>query len=387
MKRRVLLLLTLCAALSVMIAGCREGSAPGEIKLPETLKVAAKLPEEYPGQVTAYRLTWYEADERRAIDAFMHTEPQEREEQATGPIFRTNTESFREHLHIYAEVIHGGMDYSYYTPGGADFGEVVKERELLNYHLRRQQPWECIKTDLTPREMGNGSMGEAGREDLGFMTYDDALAELEARLSACSVPSCQLIRGEAHTAGLLNQNRDIYNRAAGDRGGEAISKTFTQDDEYYYFEFREILDGIPFCNAQWAESTFGESGGGSLPGVRAIYHKDGLIDFRAGSMVEPGEAISAEPIIPPEEALKAYVEEYSKAIHFENSEIISLELNYVIITDSKGLYARPAWIITTAVEKKAGQGSNTAGFDYTDYEAAAVSAYSGVILERETDMR
>ena len=104
-------------------------------------------------------------------------------------------------------------------------------------------------------------------------------------------------------------------------------------------------------------------------------------------MVEPGEAISAEPIIPPEEALKAYVEEYSKAIHFENSEIISLELNYVIITDSKGLYARPAWIITTAVEKKAGQGSNTAGFDYTDYEAAAVSAYSGVILERETDMR
>ena len=94
MKRRVLLLLTLCAALSVMIAGCREGSAPGEIKLPETLKVAAKLPEEYPGQVTAYRLTWYEADERRAVDAFMHTEPQEREEQATGPIFRTHTESF-----------------------------------------------------------------------------------------------------------------------------------------------------------------------------------------------------------------------------------------------------------------------------------------------------
>ena len=104
-------------------------------------------------------------------------------------------------------------------------------------------------------------------------------------------------------------------------------------------------------------------------------------------MVESGEAISTEPIIPPEQALKVYVDEYSKAIHFEDSEIIGLELNYVIAADSKGLYARPAWVITTAIEKKAGQGDSTVDFDYTDYEVTAVSAYSGVILERETDMR
>ena len=44
-------------------------------------------------------------------------------------------------------------------------------------------------------------------------------------------------------------------------------------------------------------------------------------------------------------------------------------------------------MITTAIEKKAGQGDSTVDFDYTDYEVTAVSAYSGVILERETDMR
>lgn len=384
MKRRCgFILLVLCTLL--FFSGC--GSGKETVELPQTLQIMAELPEDYPQEVTAYSLSWYEADEDTVIGAFMHTEPQEREEQATGPIFRTYTESFSEYLHIYADVSHGGMDYGYYTSGNADFGEVAQERDVLMYYLRRQQPWECINTDLTPRKRGNGSMGEAGREDLDFMSYDDALKDLEDRLTACSVPGHALIRGEAHTAGLLNKNRDIYNRNTAEWSSDTISKSFTKDDEYYYFEFREILDGIPFCNGQWAESTFGESGGGSLPSVHAIYNENGLIEFHAGRMVEPGEAISTEPVIPPEQALKAYVDEYSKAIHFEDSEIIGLELNYVIVADSRGLYARPAWMITTAIEKKAGQGDSTVDFDYTDYEVTAVSAYSGVILERETDMR
>lgn len=103
--------------------------------------------------------------------------------------------------------------------------------------------------------------------------------------------------------------------------------------------------------------------------------------------MEVGEAVSTEPIISPEEALKVYVDEYSKAIHFENTEILSVELNYVVIANSKGLYARPVWAITTAIENKAGLSDNSCDFDYTDYEITAVSAYGGVILERETDMR
>ena len=384
MKRRCgFILLVLCAL--PLFSGC--GSGRETVELPQTLQITAELPEDYPQEVTAYSLSWYEADEDTAIGAFMHTEPQEREEQATGPIFRTYTENFSEHLHIYAGVVHGGMGYGYYTPGHVDFSEAAQERDVLMYYLRRQQPWESINTDLTPRKRGNGSMGEAGREDLDFMSYDDALKDLEERLTACSVPGHGLIRGEAHTAALLNKNRDIYNRNTTEWSSDTISKSFTKDDEYYYFEFQEVLDGIPFCNGQWAESTFGESGGGSLPSIHAIYNKDGLIEFDSGSMVEPGEAIATEPITPPEQALKAYVDEYSKAIHFENSEIIGLELNYVIVADSRGLYARPAWVITTAIEKKAGQGDSTVDFDYTGYEVTAVSAYSGVILERETDMR
>lgn len=385
MKRRCgSILLTLCTLL--LFSGC--GSSKETVELPQTLQITAELPTDYPGEVTSYNLSWYETNEQTAVDALMHDDSPERvlddSNSAIGPQYRGIFGGGEEVLNLYSGVVQGGMDYSYQSLG---YANIDKKREILDNYLRRQQPWECINADLTPRERGNGSMGEAGQEDLDFMSYDDALRELEDRLSACSVPGHGLIRGEAHTAGLLNQNRDIYNRFVKDRGGEVISKSFTKDDEYYYFEFREILDGIPFCNGQWAESTFGESGGGSLPSIHAIYNKDGLIEFHAGSMVEPGEAITTEPVIPPEQALKAYVDEYSKAIHFEDSEIIGLELNYVIVADSKGLYARPAWVITTAIEKKAGQGDSTVDFDYTDYEVTAVSAYSGVILERETDMR
>lgn len=388
MKRRCgSILLMLCTLL--LFSGC--GSDKETVELPQTLQITAELPEDYPGEVTAYNLSWYEADEQTVVDAFIHDNSPERvfddSNSAIGPQYRGIFSDGEEVLNLYSGVVQGGMNYMYRVLGNANIDEWIKKREILDYYLRLQQPWECIKADLTPRERGNGSMGEAGQEDLDFMSYDDALKDLEDRLTACSLPGHALIRGEVHTAAVLNKNRDIYNRFAKDRGGEIISETFTKDDEYYYFEFREILDNIPFCNGQWAESTFGESGGGSLPSIHAIYNKDGLIEFQAGSMVEPGEAITTEPIVPPEQALKAYVDEYSKAIHFENSEMIGLELNYVIVADSKGLYARPAWVITTAIEKKAGLGDSTVDFDYTDYEVTAVSAYSGVILERETDMR
>lgn len=42
MKLRILALLMLCAVF--VMASCREGSAPGDIELPGTLKVTAELP-------------------------------------------------------------------------------------------------------------------------------------------------------------------------------------------------------------------------------------------------------------------------------------------------------------------------------------------------------
>lgn len=383
MKRYGSILLVLCALL--IFSGC--GSGKEDIELPQTLQITAELPTDYPSEVTAYNLTWYEMDEQTAVDAFMHDDSPERVLDDTnsgiGPQYRGVFGDGEEVMNLYSGVVHGGMDYRYHSLG---YANIDKKREILDHYLRRHQPWECIKTDNYPRMMGNGSMGEAGQEDLDFKPYDDALEEIESKISACGFPEHELIRGEAHTAGLLNQNRDIYNRFAKERGGEVISETFTKDDEYYYFEFREILDNIPFCNGIWAETTFGVSGGGSLPSIQATYDKDGLIYFYATDMMEVGEAVSTEPIIPPEEALKVYVDEYSKAIHFENTEILSVELNYVVIADSKGLYARPVWAITTATEVKAGSFEGQ-DFDYIENAITAVSAYSGVILERETDMR
>lgn len=370
MKLRILALLMLCAVF--VMASCREGSAPGDIELPGTLKVTAELPEDYPDEAASYDLSWYEADEGAAAGAFMRDPGSaERLEYAMGPQLRNESGEVSEYLNIHSGVLHGGLDYSYHTA-----------READTYTLRRLHPWDNVNFDLTPRKYGNDEMAEGPAEDLGFMSYAEAMADVEARMSAAGFPEHQLLLGEAYSAGALNGNRDIYNQAAERWGTEPVSAC-GEDNEFYYFQFRPVLDGIPFCNVFWPRQNSGEGG---ATGISAAYTKDGLVEFRAYNLCEPGEAVSTEAIIPPEEALAAYVEEYSKAIHFRNTDVISVELNYLKLFDSKGMYARPAWVITTATEVKAGDAENLE-FDYTEYEVTAVSAYSGVILERETDMR
>lgn len=88
MKRCGPILLTLCALL--LFSGC--GSERETVELPQTLKITAELPTDYPGEVTAYSLAWYEMDEQTAVDALMHDDSPERvlddTNSAIGPQYR-----------------------------------------------------------------------------------------------------------------------------------------------------------------------------------------------------------------------------------------------------------------------------------------------------------
>ena len=383
--RRSHFLFLLIVLLMLALPACRSGGE--EKSFPKTLQITAELPEDCPDQVTAYNLTWYKPGEQAAVGAFMGEDSPERVfddgNSAMGPQYRGEHAGSREILNLYTEQVQGGLNYSFYS-SLEDDDVRIRDEEILAYYLRRQQPWESVACNLLPWKYGNGSMEQADSENLDFLPYKDALAQVEGKMSACAFPEHELLLGEAHSLALLNKNRFIYNRAAKEQGEETLPDTLTNEDEYYHFTFRQTLDGIPFCNAYWARNAFGKGGS---PCITAIWNQDGLVDFSAGSLVEPGEAVSTDKIITPEEALSVYVEDYSKAIHFENTEILKVELNYLILADSKNLYARPAWVITTATERKAGRGETPHDFDFTEYEVTAVGAYSGVILERETDMR
>lgn len=375
MCRRILPAMLMCMILTMALSSCSGDRASGNIDLPQTLDISTELPADYPKEVTSYNLTWYSVDEQSAIKAFMREEPQERLIDAIGIQLSAETSEGFEHLGLHTGVVHGGLNYSRY--GSADM-----EQEIIHY-LRKQQPWESVRTDLTPRELGNENMEEAAAEDLDFLPYEDALNEIERKMDSCAFPEYKLLLGEAHSESLLNKNRDIYNNAAKERGKELISDEFTKDDEYYYFVFRQVQDGIPFCNTSWPQYAIGEGG---IPNITAVYTRDGLISFYGYSFCDVGSAISTEPVISPEEAVSVYAKEYGKAIHFKSTDIVDIELNYVIIVDSKGMYARPAWVLTTATKMDPGDIENL-DFTYTNYEVTAISAYSGVILERETDMR
>lgn len=144
MKRVTYSALALCAALLTLLPACRRGPGPGEIELPGTLEVKAELPGEYPGEAAAYNLEWYDPNGQTVIDNFMRSEPQERQEQANGTIFRAKNDGAYEYLFVLNGESYGGFSYSLHTydleEPGEELSEGLNKDDLLTLFLRRQQP-------------------------------------------------------------------------------------------------------------------------------------------------------------------------------------------------------------------------------------------------------
>ncbi len=376
MKCHIVSVLLLSLGAFLLCSSCKN-NAPQEI--PKTLHLAAEIPNEYASEVASYKVDYYIPDEQVTVGTWMHHEPQGcHEDYAQGPQYYYETAGKREYINIYSDVLKGGFSYSSY-----ETSEDNLRSDALLCSLRKRRPQEFVRMDYTPLIMGNESMEPASAENLDFMTYEDALRELESKLTAVNFPEYELLSGEAHSLYLMNKNLEVYNQAAKAAGYESFEYTPNIDDEYYYFAFRQVKDGIPFCNTIWQRQAIGEIG---VQEITAIMDRSGLIDFWASDICVIGDAVSKESIISPQEALDVYVDEYSKAIHFTDTDILDIELNYVINVDRDGMYARPAWIITTSTLIRA-EDIDNGDVDVNEYAVTAVSAYSGVILERETDMR
>ncbi|MGN8750850.1 hypothetical protein ACTNEV_10590 [Oscillospiraceae bacterium HCP3S3_D12] len=167
-------------------------------------------------------------------------------------------------------------------------------------------------------------------------------------------------------------------------GGDAvkIDTPFSEKDEHYVFWYRQMLNGIPFTSKIWERSTRETP---TETSVYVRYDKGGIFGLKAENLYVVGDELEKMNIITPQAAIDVYVKEYSKAIHFETTEITNAELNYVVVLDKDGMYARPAWVITMVTEMPVE--NDPLHETLPENTVIAVSADTGVILERETDTR
>ena len=223
-------------------------------------------------------------------------------------------------------------------------------------------------------------------EDLSFLSYEEAKSHLEETMTACGMPQVELYFSESHRLEVMNHNREIYNAALEGSGYSNVKPIdeLTKSEEHYYFVYRQVQDGIPFTSAIWPRSTRSEATESSIV---AIVGEEGLIEFSANGLFSLGDPLEECAILSPQEAVNVYLEEYTQAIHFENTRITSVELNYVVVKDGDSYMARPAWMLTMETDKTTEETDARPGTPYVEFETLAVSADTGIILERETDTR
>ena len=377
-----------CALFAVLFifSGC-SGREPAPVadNLPSTLAITAQLPEEYPQTVTKYQVDWCNVDEGTAKDVLMRSESTQREEWAQGPMLRAEGDGVDETLMLLQTVTSGGLNYHWWT--------AESERILsLCDDLRKQRPYE-YSGNLVSQSLGTLEMEDyPEKEDLSFLPYEEAKSQLEETMKACGLPTVELYFSEVHTIDGMNRNREIYNSALAlpenawmtgpDR--EKPFEELTQEDEHYYFTYRQVQDGIPFTSAKWPRSLSSET---TENNIAAVVSEDGLLELDVYCMFTVGEALETCQILSPQEAVDVYLEEYTQAIHFENTRISGVELNYVVVKDGESYIARPAWMLTLETDMTIEETSDQPAFDYVEFETLAVSADTGIILERGTDTR
>ena len=175
-------------------------------------------------------------------------------------------------------------------------------------------------------------------------------------------------------------NEDTQEHEFTDDGYEDTEEyEFTEEDECYLFHHRQVQDEIPFINLVWSQTMRDVT---TETVMYSLYGKDGVLRIDASGFYEIKESLSTDPIISPEEAIAAYVEEYNKAIQFAETEIFEVELNYIVVYEAGAMYAKPAWIISTK-HKVMGEDLN----EVDEYEVAVVSAITGVLIQSEKDLR
>ena len=387
MKKSSICLCLLSMSLLVF-SGCAGGektSMPEE--LPSTLTITAQLPTEYPETVTKYQAERFPVNETVVASVLMSHEPTERTEWAEGPTLVYQDDHVWEYLHFSTNIAQGSFSFRQYTNE-----EAYQRIYRACKELRPMRPWEYTG-GLVSQTLGTLEMEDyPEKEDLSFLPYEEAKSQLEETMKACGLPTVELYFSEVHTIDGMNRNREIYNSALAlpenawmtgpDR--EKPFEELTQEDEHYYFTYRQVQDGIPFTSAKWPRSL---SSGTTENNVAAVVSKDGLLELNVRGIFAVETALETCEIISPQEAVNVYLEEYTQAIHFENTRVTGVELNYVVVKDGDSYVARPAWMLTLETDMTIEETSDQPAFDYVEFETLAVSADTGIILERGTDTR
>lgn len=344
------------------------------------LTLDAEIPEQYPEEVTVYRLKTFDLDVERVAETLLKHEPDSVTEDATGPYYQWN--DHKEILSMDTELIGGGLNYSY--SGDEEFVAFLEKMNLKESVTRQ--------TDF-PNYMGISHANELllpfSETDLSFRTREDILQNIQALFTSCGFPDISVRYCWSRDKDTLNKNlsilnekeKDVKERMASFHSDqepvpfEPIEYTFTEKDEDYKIIFQEMIGDLPISNRPVAQDN--GSNDTFFTNIEVTCAENGVQLVRIVHLFDVLEETGNVKVCSPEEALKTYIEEFDQKIHFNETHIIDIELCYIPMAkkNEEGYYSKPVWVISIMTEEN----SEESG-DYPEYSVVAIDTETKEII-------
>ncbi len=287
----------------------------------------------------------------------------------------TETVSYAEGMQVRSE---SGEDRDYLTvyDGGESFGTQSGTDGGFNYNLERDgvmagSKLDCVISGDRVASMSVLANPERSREDystdgeLAGTARSDAVNDIVERLSKAGAP-------EIAVRSCIFMDFPTM-KAHAELSGAAYD--FTEADEGYYFNFAQVVDGIPVMDIEWEQNVNGAAYGHGGTSGEVWYTARGIEYARFSNLVRvigSGETVA---LISPGEAVEALVRLLSDVISKAEYNAVTMELFYVKLPSGDGTVMRPAWIFELVKTEKIFDGT-----DYQFYISYVFDAVTGELL-------
>lgn len=348
------------------------------INLPENLSIEIDLDKmKSVDTATTYKANYLFFDKQKLIDAFIKNSITEEKIWAEGPQVIASAENMREFINIYD----GGKSFGIAETakgGSFSFSRVVNDIHLLNkLNTVAHISFDNSLSGLKIKDSYNSNNGYEPYRDLGFLSYEDALADIKRILNMAGIPQFDIDETYSLDLNTMKSHYDLYLKQGFDDNIKKIE--WTKDDECYIFSFRQLVDNIPIINKEWhiPDGTKNSIFGNLMPQthVELVYDHTGITYLNVYNMLNTIDETETNRLISLYEALNTLIQDYSLTILEDDIRIVSADLCYLPIPKDDMFELVPGWVFGSTKE------SIIHGKVYFDYKYDVVNAVTGKLYQ------
>lgn len=218
------------------------------------------------------------------------------------------------------------------------------------------------------------TLEEQKDSNLSFLQRQDAEAHIR-EWAGKFVPNMAInkIEIEAYTVEVMEaaKNEMINAYGTADDMKNEFKDSYTQDDEYYYFEVYFSLDQIPVYSERLALLN---DSGNYIPQITGIISKNGLESFTVAHVLDIVEEETIEEPIDFYQAYEKLKEKYTQIFFTDQASITKVECNWIVMENfsTHEIIMEPVWIFTMQRKRE--------GIERTFEEETAIQIKDGAIL-------